>query len=83
MGSKGWEEVKEHPWFKNYPWSDLLEKKIDAPFIPEKQDNFDKKYCIAEEKIGNETRARYEKYKMDDNFPLVFLNYTYVGNISP
>jgi protein kinase A len=40
----GPQEVKEHVWFKNYPWDDLLNKKITSPFIPPKADNFDEKY---------------------------------------
>ena len=27
-------EIKEHPWFKNFSWVQLLKKNISAPFIP-------------------------------------------------
>lgn len=27
-------ELKDHPWFAGYDWDSLLEKKIEAPFIP-------------------------------------------------
>lgn len=35
--------MKNHPWLKDFNWKDLHEKKIKAPFIPPKQDNFDTK----------------------------------------
>ena len=34
-------EVKNHPWLKDFPWQDLTDKKIKAPFNPPKEDNFD------------------------------------------
>jgi len=27
-------EIKDHPWFKNFPWIQLIKKKIASPFIP-------------------------------------------------
>lgn len=34
LGLRGAQEVKEHPWFQDFPWQDLYEKKLVAPFIP-------------------------------------------------
>ena len=48
LGLNGPQEVKEHPWFKNYEWEKLYEKKIPSPFIPPKEDNFDYKYTNSE-----------------------------------
>jgi len=31
---QGVEDIKQHKWFKDCPWEDLLEKKIPAPFKP-------------------------------------------------
>ncbi len=46
LGSKkGIKDLKEHLWLKYYPWNELQEKTLPAPFIPEKKDNFDKHYC--------------------------------------
>lgn len=45
LGLNGPEEVKSHPWFKDYPFDDLLEYKIEAPFTPPNEDNFDHKYA--------------------------------------
>ena len=34
LGVNGHKEVKEHPWLKGFPWTQLIDKKILAPFIP-------------------------------------------------
>lgn len=34
LGVNGPEEVKSHPWIKNFPWDKLLNKQLEAPFIP-------------------------------------------------
>ena len=77
MGINGSSEAKDHPWFKNFPWSELSEKKLDSPFKPKIGDNFDKRYCEGVEKIGLETKERYENYIRDENFNYIFRNFTY------
>lgn len=34
LGINGPDEVKDHPWLKNFPWDKLLNKEIESPFIP-------------------------------------------------
>jgi len=34
LGIGGNKEVKEHPWFKDFPWRDLQDRKLVSPFIP-------------------------------------------------
>lgn len=34
LGLNGAGEVKEHPWIKYFPWKELYEKKLEAPFVP-------------------------------------------------
>jgi serum/glucocorticoid-regulated kinase 2 len=34
LGLKGAQEVKDHPWLKNFPWKDIYEKKIQPKFVP-------------------------------------------------
>lgn len=80
LGFRGAQEVKDHPWFKFYPWQDLYDKKIESPFIPRIGDNFDKRYCESQDKLGNDTLERYQKYIRDVNFPNVFLNFTCINN---
>jgi hypothetical protein len=77
LGYMGIQEVKEHPWIKNFPWDDLKEKRIEAPYLPKYTDNFDKKYCEAPDKIGNETQERYQSLYRRDNFIEIFNEYTY------
>jgi protein kinase A len=43
LGLNGPSEVKNHPWLRDFPWTDLWNRKIVAPFIPPKEDNFDQK----------------------------------------
>jgi hypothetical protein len=77
LGLKGPTEVKDHPWIKSYNWKDLAEKKMESPFIPRVGDNFDRKYCEGIDKIGPDTRERYDNYIRDDDFHIKFRNFTY------
>ncbi len=80
IGLRGAQEVREHAWLKYYPWKDLYEKKIDAAFIPKIGDNFDAKYCNAQEKIGNITREKYEHYLREESFKDVFKDFYFYFN---
>ena len=33
-------ELKSHPWFENFDWGLLLSKRMKAPWVPPKGDNF-------------------------------------------
>lgn len=81
LGYRGAHEVKDHPWIKYYPWKQLYEKTIESPFIPERRDNFDKRYCEAADKISLETKIRYEQYRNENSFTNLFRNFTYYGII--
>jgi hypothetical protein len=35
--------LKNHPWLRDFPWKNLYEKKLTAPFIPALGENFDLK----------------------------------------
>ena len=43
LGANGAEEVKDHPWLRDFPWDDLAHKRVRAPFVPPQEDNFDQK----------------------------------------
>ena len=76
LGSRdGIEELKEHYWLKYYPWKELENKTLPGPFIPEKRDNFDKKYCEGIDKISEGTRLRYEEIGKSDIFKIAFNNF--------
>ncbi|CAD8091896.1 unnamed protein product [Paramecium primaurelia] len=41
LGNNGPDEVKEHPWFKDFSWEKLITKQLIAPFIPNgNEDNY-------------------------------------------
>ena len=82
LGSKGIWELKQHRWLKYFPWDKLISKELESPFIPEKKDNFDKKYCEANDSINIETKVRYEKYRNDIEYENFFINFTYYKIIS-
>ena len=58
-GARGSEELMKHLWLRYYPWHDLKNKTLLAPFIPDPKDNFDKLYCESIDKISEETQIRY------------------------
>ena len=67
---------------KFFDWDKLINKELESPFIPEKKDNFDKRYCEENESISIDTKVRYEKYKNDNKYNKYFINFTYYGIIS-
>ena len=72
LGFKGIIELKQHPWIKYYPWYMIVDKSLPSPFVPQNKDNFDLRYCARSEKIGEETKLRYEEILMDKNYQNIF-----------
>ena len=72
----GIKDLKNHLWFFDCDWEKLLKKELVANFIPEKEDNYDKRYCESNEKISNETLERYKLYTKRENYEKIFENYT-------
>ena len=54
----------------------MYEKTLEAPFVPKIGDNFDKKYCEMPEKIGNDTQDRYARFLHNDDYPVIFNEFT-------
>ena len=77
LGYNGPLEVKNHVWFKDFPWEQLYMKIIHAPYIPQNRDNFDYKFCNSIEKIGEKTKERYDKILKNNNFKTIFYDYYY------
>ena len=73
-------ELMNHPWLKYYPWTELKNKTLLAPFIPEERDNFDKHYCESIEKISEETQLRYEEIYGSSYFKNVFIDFFFNGD---
>jgi hypothetical protein len=53
LGLNGPEDVKNHIWFRDFSWDDLLHQRIQAPFVPPVADNFDANYTNGEWKDHN------------------------------
>ena len=71
-------DIKNHPWFFDIDFDELVEKKIEAPFSPKiNHDNYDKKYCEEIEKVGYETNYRYEEYKANEHYEDIFYGFTF------
>ena len=80
LGFNGVKEIKEHAWMSDINWDLLMQKKIEAPFVPPShKENFDKKYCEGEDNIGEETIERYELYFQSELYGDVFKNYTFIN----
>ena len=80
LGYNNINELKEHPWLKYYPWALIKDKKLPSPFIPENEDNFDKRYCESDEKFGEETNIRYQEILMKENIDNIFNNFYFNEN---
>ena len=77
---EGITELYNHPWLKYYPWTELKNKTLLAPFVPEEKDNFDKHYCESIEKISEETQLRYEEIYGSSYYKKVFIDFFFNGD---
>ena len=76
----GVSDLKNHKWFKKFDWESLYNKTMQAPFVPKKAGNYDKKYCEGVEKVSETTLDRYQSYLRKKNFKHIFDGYTYINN---
>ena len=77
LGLRGSIEVKEHLWFKNFDWKGLYLNRLKAPFIPRQGDNFDQKYCNAQDRNGANTLQRYKNILAHQKYKETFLDFKY------
>ncbi len=78
MGYNNDLEIKNHPWFNDINFEELVKKNIIPPFKPRNNhDNYDKIYCEEIEKIGFETNYRYEEYKANEHYKEIFKGFTF------
>ncbi|CAD8066434.1 unnamed protein product [Paramecium primaurelia] len=55
LGFNGSQEIKQHPWFQNFPWQKLQNFELIPPFQPNRtEDNFDQKQILIEDEENNE-----------------------------
>ena len=81
LGYNGFKEIKEHPWFKKYNWKELYMGKLNSPFIPKNEDNYDKKYCLSVDLVKMKTKERYEKIVSSEEFKSAFVDYYFNRNL--
>ena len=73
----GISEVKKHPWLKDINWKDLYNGKVNSPFIPYGEENYEYKFCTAVEKKGDDTEQRYKDILKSPEYKTVFDDYYY------
>ncbi|CAD8075325.1 unnamed protein product [Paramecium primaurelia] len=55
LGFNGPHELRQHSWFKNFPWQKLMNKELKSPYIPnQNEDNFDARQISMEDEENNE-----------------------------
>ena len=77
LGYKGIYQIKEHRWFDDIDWKDLYNMKIEAPFIPLDEDNYDIEYCNKEDIIDSSEQEKLDKIKSSNEYTNGFKNYIY------
>ena len=77
LGSKGINQIKQHKWFNNFSWKDLYNMKIEAPFIPSEDDNFDSNFCSKEEVINNKYMERLNQIMLSNEYKTCFTKYLF------
>ena len=77
LGYKGINQIKTHKWFNRFSWEDLYNMKIEAPFIPSDDDNYDANICTKEDIINNESIERLNKIMLSNEYKTCFKNYLF------
>ena len=77
LGYKGINQIKTHKWFNRFSWEDLYNMKIEAPFIPSDDDNYDENICTKEDIINNESIERLNKIMLSNEYKTCFKNYLF------
>ena len=72
LGRDGIGELINHPWLNGFDWDELKKKHMKAYYIPKEGDNFDKKYCLQNNKMGTETIERYKEITLEPNYGIIF-----------
>lgn len=77
LGFMDFSAIKEHSWFKYYPWRDLYLGKLESPYVPKNADNYDHKYCNKPDRIGLSTQERYMSIVKNSKYHSVFRDFYY------
>jgi serine/threonine protein kinase len=71
-GPNGSSEIRDHPFFKDVNWKNLMLKKEKSPYIPK----------INQQNIDNELKLSSENINEEESLNLKFQNFTYVDPFS-
>ena len=77
LGYKGINQIKQHKWFNNFSWKDLYNMKIEAPFIPSDDDNFDSNYCSKDDDINDQAQERLNQIMLTNEYKTSFKNFLF------
>ena len=77
LGHKGINQIKEHIWFSDINWKDLYNMKLEAPFIPLDEDNYDFNFCNKEDNIDPAEQEKLDKIKSSNEYLNGFKTYKY------
>ena len=76
LGTNGFDEVKNHPWFKDIQWDKIENFEFVSPFVIEDGDNFDKEH--AENKDDDSIyEGNKQLYINKINESLIYKNFYY------
>ena len=73
-------ELMNHSWLKYYPWTELKNKKLLAPYIPEGKENFDRNYCEIIDQVSEETQSRYDEIYRSPYYRNAFIDFYFNGD---
>lgn len=83
LGLNGPEDVKNHPWLRDFPWDDLLHQRLKSPFTPPNEDNFDAAYTNGEWKDQNSEQILQNMQLLDqENVQKAFVGYYHDENFN-
>ena len=77
LGYKGIYQIKQHNWFVDFDWKELYNMKMEAPFIPPDENNYDINYCSQEDIIDDNEQKKLDKIKSTNEYINGFKNYSY------
>ena len=78
--TSGIKELKSHPWFENFDWGELYNKKIKAPFLPDIFSYLNKNIYNSPDDVSSETLERYQEYMKESDYEKKFDGYTYISD---
>ena len=62
LGLNGIHEIKNHPWFKDYPWDKLEKKEIKPPFKPDTKSVFEYAKHISDDETEPDLQVKSMQY---------------------